>query len=159
MTDTIFLPKIGAWTTQPVVLVIDGFSGHDENCIDPHQQVKVFKFPPNVTALYQPLDQGIIAALKMGYKSRLLEKLFEVVGNFDSFSATCWMCWFALCMSPHVGDACLLLKMLSPSAIVGCWGHLHCLGEAEAAEMVSIGRVLSMIVPYTFDVCMHTSNV
>lgn len=45
---------------------------------------------------------------------------------------------------PHVGDACLLLKdawdNLSPSAIVGCWGHSRCLGVAEAAEMVSIGR-------------------
>ena len=132
-----------------VALMIDGFSGHDENCIDPHQQVKVFKFPPNVTALYQPLDQGIIAALKTGYKSRLLEKLVEVVGNFEQLQvlasqlpAGCAGLRYEC--PPHVGDACLLLKdawdNLSPSAIVGCWGHSRCLGVAEAAEMVSIGR-------------------
>lgn len=79
--DTV--PKIPCMDHSTVALMIDGFSGHDENCIDPYQQVKVFKFPPNVTALYQPLDQGIIAALKTGYKSRLLEKLVEVVGNFE----------------------------------------------------------------------------
>ena len=147
--DTIFLPKIRAWTTQPVALVIDGFSGHDENCIDPQQQVKVFKFPPNVTALYQPLDQGIIAALKTGYKSRLLEKLVEVIGNFEQLQALASQlpagcAGLRYACPPHVGDACLLLKdawdHLSPSAIVGCWGHSRCLGVAEAAEMVSIGR-------------------
>ena len=147
--DTIFLPKIRAWTTQPVALVIDGFSGHNENCIDPHQQVKVFKFPPNVTALYQPLDQGIIAALKAGYKSRLLEKLVEAVGNFEQLQvfathlpAGCPGLHYGC--PPHVGDACLLVKNawdnLSPSTIVGCWGHSRCLGVLEAAEMVCIGR-------------------
>lgn len=76
--------------------------------------MKVFIFPPNVTALYQPLDQGIIAALKTGYKSRLLEKLVEVVGNFEQLqvlasqlpagcAGLCYAC------PPHVAWGCLLV--------------------------------------------------
>lgn len=47
--STVFLPSVRKWTSEPVALLIDGFSGHDDNCSDPVHQVKVFKFPPNVT--------------------------------------------------------------------------------------------------------------
>ena len=36
-----------------------------------------------MTAIFQPLDQGIIAALKMKYRSKVLENL---VLNADKFS-------------------------------------------------------------------------
>ena len=38
------------------------------------EQVKVFKFPPNITSVYQPLDQAGIAVLKAEYKNKLLSK-------------------------------------------------------------------------------------
>lgn len=59
-----------------------GFSGHGRECHDPIGQVTVFYFPPNVTSIFQPLDQGIISAFKTKYKSCVLEKL---VGTVDSF--------------------------------------------------------------------------
>ena len=50
----------------------DGFSGHDRNVKNSFNgQVTMFVFPPNVT-VYQPMDQGIIATLKTGYKSSVL---------------------------------------------------------------------------------------
>ncbi|KAL5491390.1 hypothetical protein EMCRGX_G016671 [Ephydatia muelleri] len=72
-------------TCDPVALlqVVDGFSGHDENVNDPLGQVTVFKFPPNITSVYQPLDQRIIATLKTGYKNRLLEKVVASVANYN----------------------------------------------------------------------------
>ena len=50
----------GGTSRDPVLLVLDNFSGHDNHCIDPKGQVKVLKLPPNITSVYQPLDQGVL---------------------------------------------------------------------------------------------------
>ena len=42
----VFLMAIRKWTTDQVALIIDGFSGHHLNCVDP--QVRVFTLPPNI---------------------------------------------------------------------------------------------------------------
>ncbi len=41
--------------------------------------MKWILLPPNCTAVHQPMDQGIIAALKAGYKSKFL----HMVRNYD----------------------------------------------------------------------------
>ena len=78
----VFLPTIRQFTHDRVALLVDGFSGHDTSCVDPLGQVKVFKFPPNITSVYQPLDQGIIAVLKAGYKNKLLSRLVETAESY-----------------------------------------------------------------------------
>ena len=50
----VFLPNIRQWTSEPVALLLDGFSGHDIGTVDPHDQVTVFKFPPNITIVFSP---------------------------------------------------------------------------------------------------------
>lgn len=35
----------------------------------------MFFFPPNSTSIHQPLDQGIISTIKVGYKMKMLTKL------------------------------------------------------------------------------------
>ena len=35
------MPAVRAWTDEPVALVMDNFSGHDVNCVDPTGQVKL----------------------------------------------------------------------------------------------------------------------
>ncbi|KAL5479422.1 hypothetical protein EMCRGX_G022942 [Ephydatia muelleri] len=67
-------------TRDPVAILVDGFSGHNEKVNDLLGQVTV---PPNITSVYQLLDQGIIATLKTGYKSRLLEKVVASVANYN----------------------------------------------------------------------------
>ena len=62
--NSVFLPQIRRWTKDNIALLIDGFSGHDDTCSDPLGQVALYKFPPNVTSVYQPLDQGVISILK-----------------------------------------------------------------------------------------------
>ena len=39
-----------------MALILDGFSGHSDDCNDPLGQVKLIKLPPNVTSIYQSLD-------------------------------------------------------------------------------------------------------
>ena len=93
---------------------MDGFAGHDRNVKDPNGQVTVFVFPPNVTSVYQPMDQGIIATRKTGYKNRLLSQLVQTAGSNElqalakqlpsGTSGLSYGC------PPHVGDAIMLVK-------------------------------------------------
>lgn len=41
--------------------------------------------PPNVTALIQPMDQGVISALKRNYRSILLQKRIEEGNDLKTF--------------------------------------------------------------------------
>ena len=62
----------------------DNFESH--NTDDPalqDPQVKWILLPPNCTAVHQPLDQGIIAALKANYKSKLLHIMVKNLENYD----------------------------------------------------------------------------
>lgn len=141
--NSVFLPQVRQFTKENVALLIDGFSGHDESCSDPLGQVAVYKFPPNVTSIYQPLDQGIIAAVKCGYKKKLLASLVNTASNFETLQ----------CMSsklpagraglkygclPHMSDVAEIMKdtwtVLAPSIIAGCWRHAHCLPPQYEAE-------------------------
>jgi len=42
--DNVFLPGVRAWTKEPVALLMDNFSGHDTNCIDPTGQVWILPY-------------------------------------------------------------------------------------------------------------------
>lgn len=76
--ETVFLIAVRARTDQPVVLISDNCASHEELQRD---QVKFIALPPNCTALYQPLDLGVIACLKRRSKRRLLDR---VVGAIES---------------------------------------------------------------------------
>ena len=45
-------------------------------------QVKWIFLPPNCTAVHQPMDQGIIAAPKAKYKSKLLHIVVKNLENY-----------------------------------------------------------------------------
>ena len=62
-----------------VVLLLDNCPAHVgiENNVIPSNIIIVF-LPANMTALYQPADQGMIAILKLGYKHEMLSRLLRV---------------------------------------------------------------------------------
>ena len=145
----IFLPRVREWTSEPVALVIDGFSGHDMNCFDPLKQVTVFKFPPNVTSIYQPLDQGIIATLKAGYKSRVLASLVGTIEGFDQLQVLAdqlptGCAGLKYGRPPHIADAIYLLKEawndVSPTVIAACWKHSQCLSAIATSDTMRDGH-------------------
>ena len=80
----VFLSQIRKQTSRQVVLLADNFGSL--NTDDPalqNLQVKWFLLPPNSTAVHQPMDQGIIAALKANYKSKLLHIMVKNLENYD----------------------------------------------------------------------------
>lgn len=145
--NEIFLPSIRQFTSQLVALLLDGFSGHCENSTDP--QVTVFMFPPNVTSVFQPLDQGIIAAFKAGYKSRLLSRMVENIADYQQLQILAKQlpaghAGLKYASPPNISDAINLTKevwdSLPLSTIAACWGHSRCLPVLKAAELSAEAR-------------------
>eukprot|EP00731_Ephydatia_muelleri_P005630 Em0002g1806a len=107
-----------------VALIVDGFSGRDNSCND-------------------PLGQGVIAALKVGYMSRLVGKLVEIADRYDELQVLAKQlpaghAGLQYGCQPHVRDAIMLLKeawdSISPSTIAACW---RCLSVTESARVAS----------------------
>ena len=62
-----------------VLLLVDNCSAHGNIATLPDlSHVEVHFLPPNITSRFQPLDAGIIAAVKMGYKKRHLERALNL---------------------------------------------------------------------------------
>ena len=59
------------------VLLLDNCSAHpnEEELISADGKVIVKFLPPNVTSLIQPMDQGILVAIKRRYRRKILEEL------------------------------------------------------------------------------------
>jgi len=75
--NTVFVPAVRARTRLPCVLFVDKCGAHGKL---EHPQVAISPLAPNATSMHQPLDAGIIAALKRRYKGRLLS---FVIGAFE----------------------------------------------------------------------------
>jgi hypothetical protein len=57
-----------------ILLIIHNCSSH--NCVPRHlEHVKVLFLPPNTTSILQPLDQGIIHAVKRHYRARVVRRM------------------------------------------------------------------------------------
>ncbi len=78
---------------RPIILLMDGASSH--YCPDMirtaiKQQVVLFVLPPHTTQVCQPLDKGVFAALKTGWRevchSFIVANLDRVITRYD-FSA------------------------------------------------------------------------
>ena len=59
------------------VLLLDNCSAHpdEEELISADGKVIVKFLPPNVTSLIQPMDQGVLVAIKQRYRRKILEEL------------------------------------------------------------------------------------
>jgi len=62
---------------------MDNCGPHGAKILDPLGQVQMLPLPPNCTAVHQPMDQGIIQAVKRKYRYKLLSKVFETIEHHD----------------------------------------------------------------------------
>jgi len=65
------------------VLLLDNASSHciAEELTSEDGNIRAFFFPPNTTAILQPLDQGIIQSMKQTYRKKLLFNLVSQPGD------------------------------------------------------------------------------
>ncbi len=119
----IFLPCIRGFTKDKVALLMDSCPGHDKEFNDPTGQVKVAN-------KLKPLDQGIIAAFKTKYKSKILARLVSTLDNYDELQNQAkkvgkGRTGLAFGCAAHVRDAAEIIKEcweeVSQDTIIGCW--------------------------------------
>ena len=79
-----FVPEVGEEQQRmarngQVVLLVDNAPSHKltPECIAAYPEFTVDFFPPNVTALMQPMDQGVIEKLKRIYRHNVLSEFSE----------------------------------------------------------------------------------
>ena len=72
---------------QKAVLLIDNAPPHPEELELKSKDGNIFAhfFPPNVTALIQPMDQGVIASIKKKCRTKLLQKRIEEGDDLKTF--------------------------------------------------------------------------
>lgn len=68
----------GDKTHDKVLLLVDS-RGTPDQLIDPEGRVRVMMYPPGCTSKRQPMDVGVIAATKVNYRRRLLERMTEIL--------------------------------------------------------------------------------
>ena len=140
----LFLPFIRNQTSQRVALILDNASSHAKELYDPKSQVSVISLPPNTTSKLQPMDAGIIAALKCTYRYDLLA---EVVSRFDCaaiarehFSgARKGTKGLNEGFEAHILDAIEIVSKawagISERTIARCWAHTEILGTEYTKQL------------------------
>ena len=75
---------------EKAILLLDNAPSHPNEAVLQSADGKIITryLPPNVTALIQPMDQGVISAMKRLYRGRLLQKLVEEGNDLKTFSKT-----------------------------------------------------------------------
>lgn len=80
--DEVFVPFVKKTTGKKVALLWDNCPGHIIKNDDP--QIVIIFLPPNVTSVYQPMDMGILFALKCQYKTEMVARLAALIEDWDT---------------------------------------------------------------------------
>uniref|UniRef100_A0A8C4SMY0 HTH CENPB-type domain-containing protein n=1 Tax=Erpetoichthys calabaricus TaxID=27687 RepID=A0A8C4SMY0_ERPCA len=80
--DKQFVPKVKTFNKENglpprALLLIDNAPSHPEEMQLVCDDIKAIFLPPNVTSILQPMDQGVLQALKQNYRKMLLRSLLE----------------------------------------------------------------------------------
>lgn len=67
--------------SRKVILLIDNTPSHPASDVLQDGDIKAVLLPANVTSVCQPMDQGILEALKEKYRRHLLSCLIEAINS------------------------------------------------------------------------------
>ena len=74
--------------TRKAILVLDNASSHPANDQLKDGDIKALFLPANVTSIRQPMDQGVLQALKKKYRRTLLSYIIATIDNTEAVSYT-----------------------------------------------------------------------
>ena len=137
------------------MVILDNCTAHTG--IDPASLPEfchIIFLPPNPTSKHQPADMGMISALKLGYKSRMLSVLLDIVDDEAKFLAARTGAKYAgrgkkglpFACDPHILDAMLLCNAVwnhkddyarfsSRASVIRCWRKAGILFQGECADL------------------------
>ena len=142
----VFLPHVRFKMKDKVLLIMDNCGPHAHAVLDPLNQVKVHHLPPNCTSVHQPMDQGIIAALKCCYRYQLLKKILQNFENREerrraSAKMLAGTAGLDEGREAHLYDAQILLHEtwndMETATITCCWAKSELLDPTTEADIVS----------------------
>jgi hypothetical protein len=145
--DNVFLwSKRQFFGRENVLLFWDNFPAHDK-LINKHADIKIVTLPPNLTSVFQPMDQGVIAAFKMRYKHALLKKVCSLLEDIPALlnlrkeanKFASGLCGIAYGLPPTLLDCLTIAKdvwdEVSNTSIMSCWIKADCLPSAQLANL------------------------
>jgi hypothetical protein len=131
---------------QHFVLILDNFLETSKDSWlkkDLPSWIHIIFLPPNLTSKHQPMDMGIIAVLKVAYKSQLLKLLLQVCDNAQLFKERQLISVPHGCRGvfyghpPHILDAMQILQRIWSGDLANryqweqtigrCWRKAHIL--------------------------------
>lgn len=136
-----------------IILILDNLDAHTalNNWDGVPKNIHIMFLPPNLTSKYQPMDQGVIATVKLGYKMLMLKFLLAICDDVALYEEYQNMEVPKGCRglehgsAPHILDALKLLKMLwegdlqerysNSEAIARCWRKSNCLPLTMIADL------------------------
>ena len=104
---------------EKAVLLIDNAPSHPNESLLRSDDGNIFVkyFPANVTALIQPMDQGVISSMKRIYRSNLLQKYIDE-GN----DLTCF--WKSFSILDAIYEISTAWDRVKPSVLKNSWKKL-----------------------------------
>ena len=150
----VFLPAIRKRTSRPVILIADNFGSHNStDAALQDQQVRWVLLPPNCTSVHQPMDQGIIAALKRKYKSKMLHAMVKNLERYDELRAVgasiaAGVRGMNHAYPPNLLDAATIAhkvwESIDQSTLLNCWLKADILPTCHAESLQTYCRPLSL---------------
>ena len=116
--------------SRKILLLLDNEQVHPIDV--QYSNIELFYFPPNVTSLIQPLDQGIIKNFKIFYKKEMQRKLLFEIDDDNNFGLS----YLDVHKKITLFDAFLFTKLACDSVecktIENCFSHAF--KNAEIAD-------------------------
>mmetsp|Transcript_21584 Transcript_21584/g.60805 ORF Transcript_21584/g.60805 Transcript_21584/m.60805 type:complete len:327 (+) Transcript_21584:305-1285(+) len=141
----VFIPHVRRTTKDNVLLLMDNCGPHGAEVSDPLGQIKITTLPPNCTSVHQPMDQGIIAALKKNYRFELLNRMLVVFESREelkeaSKSMRAGTAGLMEGHNPHILDAMEIMSQvwrnMSEETVARCWMKADILPITQTATLV-----------------------
>ena len=123
---------------RQVLLLIDGAGCHAGSVDHLMSNVKVWKLPPNCTAIMQPCDQGIIRSVKIWYRSVICKRLLDSIEYGYSHAP------------PTVPEAVRLLRkawqFVHHTTIMRCWRHSAVIERSRYDDLLPKKKTCTALV-------------
>ena len=139
--ETVFLAAVRARTIEKVALIVENLASH--KAVE-DEQLLFITLPPNTTAVFQPLDAGVIECLKRRHKRRFLEGLIRSHTSSvrtPAVSAAGARARSSLLSNGRANllDVARIIReewaCITAESIVRCWLKADCLPASSAAPL------------------------
>ena len=141
--DNVFVPHADSVRKgQKVLLLWDNCPGHKVDASAYSEWLRIELFPPNVTSVFQPMDQGIIVSVKRAFKRTMLLQVLDLMEDWDAVQRKRrWVhrgCAGLKEGAPaHIGDVAEILiniwENYEPEKVAKCWLKANILPEKHAS--------------------------